>query len=86
MNVIGKPDVYTMPLSKWFNDNLTIHRPYLGEVKTTWYQEAFTDEVGEFVTVERWNGQVWEQHGLDVHMTVEDLQELSEELSHDNSN
>ena len=82
MNVIGKPDVYELPLTKWFNDNLTpiLDRPYLGEIRTHWYQEAFTDKVGELVTVERWNGQEWEQHGLDVHMTVGDLTELNERL------
>lgn len=82
MNVIGKPDVYENPLLRWFNDNLTplMQTPPLGEVKVQWYHEAFIDGIGEFVTVERWNGNYWEQHGLDVHMTVEDLLNLNEEL------
>jgi hypothetical protein len=55
-------------------------KPEIGELLINWYQEAFDEQCGEFVTVERWNGDGWEQHGLDVHMTVEDLDNLNREL------
>jgi hypothetical protein len=82
MNIIGQPDVYEYPLSKWFNQNLQpiTKTPKLGETKVRWYQEAFDEKCGEFVTVEVWNGDTWSQRGLDVHMTVEDLDNLNREL------
>lgn len=51
--------------------------PEIGEMRVQWHQGAFAEEIGEFVTVEMWNGEGWEQHGLDVHQTVEDLFNLS---------
>ena len=55
--------------------------PEVGELRIQWYTElAQAEQSGEIVTVERWNGDGWEQHGLDAHMTVEDLDRLNEEL------
>jgi len=83
MNVIGKPDVWGMPLQDWFNNNLVplVGTPELGELRVKWYTiQAHAEQDGELVTVERWNGIEWEQHGLDAHMTVEDLDNLNQEL------
>jgi hypothetical protein len=54
--------------------------PEVGETRVQWYHEAFSESDGEFVTVEVWDGDSWRQHGLDVHMTLEDLDRLNEEL------
>ena len=55
--------------------------PEVGELRIQWYTElAQAEQSGEIVTVERWDGYGWEQHGLDAHMTVEDLDRLNEEL------
>jgi len=55
--------------------------PEIGELRIQWYTElAQAEGCGEIVTVERWNGYGWEQHGLDAHMTVEDLDNLNREL------
>ena len=55
--------------------------PEVGELRIQWYTElAQAEQSGEIVTVERWNGYGWEQHGLDAHMTVEDLDALNEKL------
>ena len=83
MNIIGKPDVYEMPFSKWYDKNITqlIDRtPRIGEMKVQWFPSAFAEGVGEFVTVERWNGESWECDSLDVNMTVEDLIDLNNKL------
>ena len=83
MNVIGKPDVYELPLTEWFNKNLVplIGTPELNELRIKWYTaEAHAEQSGEIVTVERWEGDGWYQYGLDSHSTVQDLLELNYEL------
>ena len=79
--------------SRWTNDataklvgivgkKIEINKqPQVGELRIQWYTElAQAEQSGEIVTVERWNGYGWEQHGLDAHMTVEDLDALNEKL------
>ena len=84
MNIIGQPDVYEKPMSSWFDENLakfTGNQPSVGELKIEWYTtEAAAEGCGEIVTIERWNGYVWEQHGLDAHMTLQDLFDLERTL------
>ncbi len=61
--------------------DLLENQPSIGEIRVEWFPEMFEEENGEFVTVERWNGISWEQHGLDVHNTVGDLLDLSQKLT-----
>ena len=81
MNVIGKPDVYAMPLTEWFKQNiqpLMDGTPDIGETRIKWYTtEAQAEQCGEIVTIEKWNGYTWKQFGLDAHDTVQDLLDLS---------
>lgn len=81
MNIIGKPDVWEMPIQDWWNKNLQPlidGTPPVGELRIKWYtNEAHAEQCGEIVTIERWNGYGWRQFGLDAHDTVQDLLDLS---------
>lgn len=84
MNIIGKPDVWSNPLQNWFDKNLAEfidQKPEIGDLRIEWFvSEAMAEEDGEIVTVERWNGEGWEQFGLDAHDTVQDLFDLEWKL------
>lgn len=84
MNIIGKPDVWSNPLQNWFDKNLAEFidkKPEIGELRIHWFvTEATAEENGEIVTVERWNGEGWEQFNLDAHDTVQDLFNLEWKL------
>ena len=84
MNIIGQPDVWQTPLQDWYKKNI---QPLIdsehedGELRIKWYtSQAQAEEDGEIVTVERWNGEGWEQFGLDAHDTVQDLFDLEWKL------
>ena len=55
--------------------------PQVGDLIIQWFTEnAQAEQSGEIVTVERWTGDYWEQHSLDAHSTLRDLDRLNEEL------
>ena len=55
--------------------------PQVGDLIIQWFTEnAQAEQSGEIVTIERWTGDYWEQHNLDAHSTLRDLDRLNEEL------
>ncbi len=55
--------------------------PQVGDLMIQWFTEnAQAEQSGEIVTIERWTGDFWEQHNLDAHSTLRDLDRLNEEL------
>lgn len=84
MNIIGQPDVYGKPLQKWYDKNiksLIDGTPSVGELRIKWYSaQVQADGSGELVTIEKWDGQYWQQYGLDAHSTVQDLLDLDWKL------
>lgn len=85
VNVIQQPDIYTKPLQNWYDKAIAPllgTQPQIGELRIKWYTTvAHAEQSGEIVTVERWNGDGWEQYGLDAHSTVEELLTLEEILN-----